>query len=82
MLKSPRRKLSKKNRNILSGLLVALASVYTVAAYLDLTREELFGFLLQTLLFVVGTIVLAVLTVLLFKGLAKIRQLVKKKNHS
>ncbi len=71
--KRSNKKLSRKNRNIISGLLVGLASIYAVAAYVDMPREDLHTFLLTTIVFVLGIILLAVVGVLVLKTLGKLK---------
>lgn len=60
-------KYNKKNRAVISGLLVGLASIYAVASYFDVGMAELNDFLLYTLLMVAGIVLLALLAVVALK---------------
>lgn len=62
-----KRKLSKKNRNSISGVLVGLASIYAVSIYLDISREQLSGFFISSLLLFLTILALAVITVVVIK---------------
>lgn len=61
-------KYNRKNRAILSGIMVGLASIFAVASYFDVQWDELQGFMLGTLLFFATILVLALVAILLFKG--------------
>ncbi|MGA1740727.1 MAG: hypothetical protein ACO4AC_00955 [Pseudohongiellaceae bacterium] len=67
-------KLSKKNRNTISGLLVGLASLYAISVYMEISREELRNFLTSTLLFFALILVLAILAISGIKLLSKLKQ--------
>jgi len=67
-------KLSKKNRNTISGLLVGLASLYAISVYMEISREELRNFLTSTLLFFALISVLAILAISGIKLLSKLKQ--------
>lgn len=45
------RKMNKKTRNTLSGILVGVASVFAVINFADIPAEEVSSFVLTTLLF-------------------------------
>lgn len=60
-------KYNRKNRAVISGLLVGLASIYAIASYFDVGVGELNDFLLNTLLMVAGIMLLAVLAVVALK---------------
>lgn len=77
MLKHPLHKLSKKNRNIVSGLLVCIAAIFAVAEYYKVPAEEIKNFLFTSLLFLVIIMILAVTAVLLLKGLGKLKDILK-----
>ena len=62
-----KRKLSKKNRNSLSGILVGLASIYAVSVYLDISREQLGGIFISSLLLFSMILILAILTIVVLK---------------
>ena len=64
-------KFSKKNKNIITGILVGIASLYAIINYTKMPADEVQDFLLATLIFFVGIIVLAALAVLIFKLVAK-----------
>ena len=61
------RKISKKTRNVISGILVGIASVYAVVNFADIPAQEVRSFILTTVLFIVGIVVLALLAVSTFK---------------
>lgn len=63
---------SKKNRAIISGIGVGLASIFAIASHFDLEMDEITQFMVATLTFFVGIVLLAACTVLLFKGLARL----------
>jgi len=67
-------KLSKKNRNTISGLLVGLASLYAISVYMEISREELRNLLTSTLLFFALILVLAILAISGIKLLSKLKQ--------
>lgn len=52
---------------MLSGVLVGLASIGAVASYFSLDWSELYGFMMATLVFVAGIVVLALVAVVLVK---------------
>lgn len=63
-------KINKKTRNVISGILVGIASVYAVINFADIPAEEVRFFIGATLLFFVGIVVLALIAVSVFKLLA------------
>jgi uncharacterized membrane protein YuzA (DUF378 family) len=67
-------KLSKKNRNTISGLLVGLASLYAISVYMEISQEELRNFLTSTLLFFAFILVLAIIAISGVKLLSKLKQ--------
>jgi hypothetical protein len=67
-----KRKYSRKNRAVLSGMLVGIASIYAVASYFDLNWSELGTFMLGTLLFFGGIVLLAALAVTVFKLIGRL----------
>lgn len=74
MIKKKKAKLSKKNRNTISGLLVGLASIYAISVYMEIPQEELRNFLTSTLLFFALILVLAILSISGIKLLSKLKQ--------
>lgn len=65
-------KRNKKNRAIVSGILVGLASIFAIASQFDLELNVLNSFMISTLLFIFFIVLLAALAVLAFKGFAAI----------
>lgn len=63
-------KINKKTRNVISGILVGIASVYAVINFADIPAQEVRSFILTTVLFIVGIVLLALLAVSAFKLLA------------
>jgi len=63
-------RFNRKNRAVISGILVGLASIYAVAMHFKLDMATLNTFMLSTLLFFAVIVLLAGVTVLLFKGIA------------
>jgi hypothetical protein len=61
---------NRKNRAVISGILVGLASIYAVAFHFNLDMATLNNFMLSTLLFFAVIVLLAAVTVLLFKGIS------------
>jgi hypothetical protein len=80
-LKHPLHKASKKSRNIISGLLVCVAAIYAVSSYFDIPQSEINAFFVGSAFLVLGIITLAVITVLLIKGLQKISSLISRSEH-
>jgi hypothetical protein len=73
-------KYNKKNRAIVSGIMVGLASIYAVASYFNVEWAELNGFMLSTLLFFVTIVLLAVAAILVIKGLGRLVRMVREKS--
>lgn len=71
-MKHPLHKLGKKNRNIVTGILVVLAALFLLAYYLNLPAGLLLGYLLSTLLFVLGIAILAIVAVSIVKLLQRL----------
>ena len=74
MLKDPlpqtgrkKRLVSKKARNLISGLLVGAACIFLVAYYLEVPTETLLRHFLATLLFVVVIMLLSVIGFVLLR---------------
>jgi hypothetical protein len=63
-------KYSKRNRAILSGFLVGLASIYLIAEHFNVELSELNSFMVTTIVLFLVIVGLAAITVALFKGLA------------
>ncbi len=63
---------SKKNRAILSGTFVGLASIYAIASHFDVRLSELNSFLIATVLFFLAIVAMAAVTVVVFKGVARL----------
>jgi hypothetical protein len=67
------KKMDKKTRNVLSGILVGIASLYAVINFADVSAIEVRNFIFSTALFILGIVLLALLAVSLIKlpGLLK-----------
>lgn len=63
-------RFNRKTRTVISGVLVGLASIYAVAMHFKLDFATLNGFLVSTLLLIAAIVLLAAVTVLLFKGVS------------
>ncbi len=70
----------KKNRTIISGILVGLASVYAVSEYANVPQTELNNFFITAAVFVFSIIILAITAVLLVKGLIKLKRYIFKED--
>jgi hypothetical protein len=71
-VKHPFHKLSKKTRNIISGIMVGFASIYAVASYYKVPQSEINQIFLSTGLLVLGIMLLAITGIALVKGILKI----------
>lgn len=60
-------KYSKKNRAMVSGILVGIASIGAVASYFNVEWSELTSFMYASVLFVFAILVLAAVTVVVIK---------------
>jgi hypothetical protein len=65
-------KITRKTRNLISVFLVGAASLYFVVLFLEVPGGEVFDFFLAVLAFVVGLMMLSVLTIALVKGLSRL----------
>ena len=61
------KKMNRKTRNVISGILVGLASVFAIINFADVPPGEVKDFLLATALFFFGIVLLAFLAVTVFK---------------
>ena len=66
------KKFNRKNRAVVSGILVGLASIYAVAGYFDLEWAELGSLMLGTILFFAAIVLLAALAVLSMKLVSRL----------
>lgn len=69
-MKHPLHRLTKKTRNVISGFMVGAAALVAVAYFLELPRGLLLEHFLASLVFVLLTIVLAILAIVVVKGIA------------
>lgn len=76
-----KRRLSKKNRNTISGLLVGVASLYAVSTYMEVPQQELNRFLLTTIMFFVLIMILAGLAISVLKFLIRAKKSIKDSIH-
>ena len=60
-------KYNRKNRAIVFGILVGAASIFALSSYFNIDGGQLGEFLLGTLLFLVGIVLLAVCMIVLLK---------------
>jgi hypothetical protein len=67
MIKHPLHKLGKKNRNVISGLLVGFASIFLIMFYLQVPAGQVGRFLLASAGFVLLIIIAAILFMLSIK---------------
>ena len=65
-------KIPKKTAAVLSGVMIALACLWGIAIWQDLTPRDLLGILLGSLVFLLAIMLGAVLLVLLVKGLGRL----------
>ena len=65
--------MNKKTRNVLSGLLVGLASVFAIINFADIPADEAGKFLLSTAIFFFSIVILAFVAVSFFKLLGWLR---------
>ncbi len=65
-------KYSKRNRAILSGFLVGLASIYLIAEHFNVELSELNSFMVTTIVLFLLIVALAAVTVAVFKVLARL----------
>ena len=61
------RKMNKKTRNVISGILVGIASIAAVINFADLPARDAGRFLLSTAIFFLVIVLLALVTVSIFK---------------
>ena len=61
------KKMNRKTRNVISGILVGLASIFAVINFAEVPAEEVRDFLLSTALFFIAIVVLAFVAVSVFK---------------
>ncbi len=71
--------MSKKTRNVLSGILVSLASLFAVINFADIPAGEVRNFMFSTTIFFLGIVLLALVTVSLFKLLGMLRNSLNRK---
>ena len=70
------KKMRKKTRNVLSGLLVGVASIFAVINFADVPAADVRDFLLSTAVFFVSIVALALVAVSIFKLLGWLGRLV------
>ena len=63
------KKMNRKTRNILSGILVCIAAIFAVINFTETPAADVRSFFLSTALFLIGIVVLALIAVCLFKCL-------------
>lgn len=68
------KKLNKKTRNVISGILVGLASLFAVINFAEIPFAEVKSFVLTTFLFTLVIVLLALLAVSFFKLLGWIKK--------
>jgi multisubunit Na+/H+ antiporter MnhE subunit len=65
-------KYSKRNRAIISGFLVGLASIYLIAEHFNVELSELNSFMITTIVLFLLIVVLAAVAVVVFKVLGRL----------
>lgn len=65
---------------MISGILVGVASIFAVINFADIPAEEIRFFILTTLLFIAGIVVLALLAVTVFKLLGWVKNRIASDN--
>lgn len=60
-------KYNRKNRAIVSGIMVGVASIYAVASYFQVEWSELNSFMLATLLFFASIVLLSAIAIVVLK---------------
>ena len=73
--------MKSKTRNTISGVLVGLASLFAVSVFLEIPQNQINSFLLSTVLFFFFILILASLTILLFKLLGRAGKKISEKVH-
>lgn len=71
-MKHPLGKLSRRNRNIITGILIGLASLVLVAVYLDIPMGEFSKVLLAISLLLLAIMLAAILFVAAIKGISRL----------
>ncbi|MFM1895998.1 MAG: hypothetical protein RLZZ385_1072 [Pseudomonadota bacterium] len=65
-------KLPKKTAAVLGGIMIAMACLWGIALWQDITPRQLFGLFIGSLLLVLAVMLAAVLLVLLGKGILRL----------
>lgn len=68
------KKINKKTRNVISGILVGLASLFAIINFAEIPFEDVRNFVLTTLLFILAIVFLALLAVSFFKLLGWLKK--------
>lgn len=63
---------SKRNRNLITGILVCVTAIFAVTYYLEVPGSDITGFLLATLMFFGGILLLAIVAVFILKSLGRL----------
>ncbi|MBT5485126.1 MAG: hypothetical protein HOH14_03865 [Gammaproteobacteria bacterium] len=67
------KKMNKKTRNVISGILVSIAAIFAVINFADIPASDVRDFIFSTGIFFIGIVLLALIAVSLFKLLIWIK---------
>jgi len=67
------KKMNKKTRNVISGILVSIAAIFAVINFADIPASDVGDFIFSTGIFFIGIVLLALIAVSLFKLLIWIK---------
>ncbi len=62
-----KKKMNKKTRNVVSGILVSIAAIFAVINFADIPASDVQNFILSTAIFFIAIVLLALLAVSIFK---------------
>ncbi len=62
-----KKKMNKKTRNVVSGIMVSIAAIFAVISFTDIPASDVWNFVLSTVIFFIGIVLLALLAVSIFK---------------
>ena len=62
-----KKKMNKKTRNVVSGIMVSIAAIFAVISFTDIPESDVQSFILSTVIFFIGIVLLALVAVSIFK---------------
>ena len=62
-----KKKMNKKTRNVVSGIMVSIAAIFAVISFADIPASDVGRFILSTVIFFIAIVLLALLAVTVFK---------------